>query len=80
MRARELLAVALLANGVGACWEFSPQERSALSGGALGAASGAMIGTAIGAGPLTGAAIGGAAGAVISALAAEGEIRGGSNT
>jgi hypothetical protein len=36
-----------------------------------------MIGTAIGAGPLTGAAIGGAAGVVISALAAEGEIRGG---
>jgi hypothetical protein len=80
MRARELLAVALLANGMGACWEFSPHEQSALSGGALGAAGGAMIGTAVGAGPVAGAAIGAAAGAMISAWATGDEMHGGSDT
>ncbi len=55
--------VALLA--LSACGN-TPGQR-ALSGGAIGAGSGAVIGAATGGNPLVGAAIGGVGGAVVGA-------------
>ena len=55
--------VALLA--LSACGN-TPGQR-ALSGGAIGAGSGAVIGAATGGNPLIGAAIGGVGGAVVGA-------------
>jgi osmotically inducible lipoprotein OsmB len=56
-----LLAVSTLS----ACGD-TPGQR-ALSGGAIGAGSGAVIGAATGGNPLIGAAIGGVGGAVVGA-------------
>lgn len=55
-----LLVPALLLSG---CAGMSPTEQRVLSGGAIGAAGGAVIGAAAG-NPVAGAAIGGAAGVV----------------
>ena len=49
------------------CSNLSPREQRALTGGALGAAGGVIIGAATG-GPLVGALIGTGAGAAIGAL------------
>jgi hypothetical protein len=57
------LALALLAG----CSGLSRQEQRALSGGAIGAAGGAVVGALTG-GVVTGALIGGAGGAAIGAL------------
>jgi hypothetical protein len=59
MRATMALA---LAAGLGACG-YSPGSR-ALSGGAIGAGTGAIIGAVTGIGPGTGALIGGGVGAI----------------
>ncbi|MGH7066182.1 MAG: YMGG-like glycine zipper-containing protein [Acetobacteraceae bacterium] len=63
-----LTAVVLagLALGLAACGE-EPGTR-AVSGGAIGAGTGAIIGAATGGGPATGALIGGAIGALGGAL------------
>jgi hypothetical protein len=52
---------------VAACSNMSPQEQRALSGGAIGAGGGALIGAAFGVLAL-GAALGGAGGAAIGAF------------
>jgi YMGG-like Gly-zipper len=56
---------------LGAC-QTTPQERGALTGGAIGAGTGAVAGAIIGGTPTSaavGAAIGGTAGAIIGAVA-----------
>ncbi len=59
------VAAVLALSTLSACGE-TPGQR-ALSGGAIGAGSGAVIGAATGGNPLIGAVIGGAGGAVIGA-------------
>ncbi|TXL69643.1 hypothetical protein FHP25_38180 [Vineibacter terrae] len=54
--------VALLAAGCGDTW-----GKRAVTGGAIGAGSGAVVGAATGMGPLTGAVVGGAVGAGVGA-------------
>ena len=56
------LVVAVLLLATAACGD-TPGQR-AVTGGALGAGTGAVIGAATGGSPLTGAVIGGAVGAV----------------
>jgi osmotically inducible lipoprotein OsmB len=56
------LAIVVLALATAACGD-TPGQR-AVTGGALGAGTGAVIGAATGGSPLTGAVIGGAVGAV----------------
>ncbi|HUC16769.1 MAG TPA: YMGG-like glycine zipper-containing protein [Acetobacteraceae bacterium] len=66
---RKILALAVLSGlafGLAGCG-YSPGSR-ALSGGAIGAGSGAIIGAAAGGSPATGALIGGAVGALGGAL------------
>ncbi|HZS81844.1 MAG TPA: YMGG-like glycine zipper-containing protein [Stellaceae bacterium] len=58
-----VLAVALL----GGCSGLTRQQQRALSGGAIGAAGGAIIGALTG-GVVTGAVIGAAGGAAVGAL------------
>ena len=58
--------VALLSFSTLAACGDTPGQR-ALSGGAIGAGSGAVIGAATGGNPLVGAAIGGVGGAVVGA-------------
>lgn len=52
---------------VAGCSNMTPQQQRALSGGAIGAGAGAVLGWAVGA-PALGAAIGGAGGAAIGAV------------
>lgn len=60
-----LLPVAVL--GLSACSGMNDREQRALSGGAIGAGGGAVVGALVG-NPWAGAAIGGAAGAAVGAL------------
>ncbi|HSF33007.1 MAG TPA: YMGG-like glycine zipper-containing protein [Candidatus Tectomicrobia bacterium] len=53
---------------VAGCSNMSSQQQRALSGGAIGAAGGAVVGTVVGGSPLLGAAVGGAAGAAVGAF------------
>jgi osmotically inducible lipoprotein OsmB len=50
------------------CSGLSAREQRALTGGAIGAGSGAAIGAIVGGSVLTGALVGGAGGAAIGAL------------
>lgn len=50
------------------CSGLSPRQQRMLSGGAIGAAGGAVLGALTGGSAATGAAIGGAGGAVIGAV------------
>lgn len=59
-----LVALALLAG----CSNMSQQQQRALSGGAIGAAGGAVAGALVGGYALTGAVIGAGAGAAVGAL------------
>jgi osmotically inducible lipoprotein OsmB len=59
------VAALLALSSLAACGD-TPGQR-ALSGGAIGAGSGAVIGAATGGNPLIGAAIGGVGGAVVGA-------------
>ncbi len=62
------LSIAVLALAlVSGCSGMSRQQQRALSGGAIGAAGGAVIGALTG-GVVTGALIGGAGGAAVGAL------------
>ncbi len=66
MRASITTAILLIASlSLAACGE-SPGCR-AVTGGAIGAGSGAVLGAATGMGPLTGAVVGGAVGAGVGA-------------
>jgi osmotically inducible lipoprotein OsmB len=58
-----VLGLSLLA----ACDHMSRQQQRALSGGAIGAGGGAVLGAVAGFNPLVGAAVGGAAGAAVGA-------------
>jgi len=63
---RKSIQTAIILTGVliflGGCADMSARQQSALSGGAIGAAGGAVIGNQFG-NPVTGAVIGGAVGA-----------------
>lgn len=62
-------ALAIVTMGSLAACGYTPGER-ALSGGAIGAGGGALVGAATGGNPLTGAVIGGVGGAAVGALTA----------
>ena len=64
-RIRPLAAgsVLMVALSLGACSGMSPTEQRVLSGGAIGAGAGALLGGAAGGNPAAGAILGGAAGA-----------------
>jgi osmotically inducible lipoprotein OsmB len=63
--------VTLLA-ATSACSDMTNQQQRALSGGAIGAGGGALLGWAVAGNPLVGALIGGAGGAAVGALTANG--------
>lgn len=63
-----LAAVPALALALPACSGLNRTEQRAVTGGAIGAGGGALIGAATGGSPLTGALIGGAGGAAVGAL------------
>ncbi len=52
-----------------ACAGMSPREQRMLSGGAIGAGGGALLGALTGGSPVLGAVLGGAAGTVVGAVA-----------
>lgn len=66
MNRTKLALSALLLLGLVGCGN-RPGER-ALTGGAIGAGGGALLGAAVGGSPLTGAVLGGLGGAVIGAV------------
>lgn len=68
LRVKSLAIVGALAMVTAACGE-RPIDR-ALTGGAIGAGGGALVGAATGGNPLVGAAIGGLGGAAIGAATA----------
>lgn len=70
--ARSILALGAVALALAGCGH-SRGDR-ALSGGALGAAGGAVIGGVTGGSPLAGAAIGGLAGAAAGALTSPNDV------
>ena len=65
--AKKIGAVCLMLFGLSACSNMNNQEQRTLSGGALGAVGGAVVGALTGSW-VTGALIGGAGGAAIGAL------------
>lgn len=67
MRIPTLAVLVLATFGTTACSGMTNQQQRMLSGGALGAAGGAVIGSLTGSW-LTGAVIGGAGGAAVGAL------------
>ncbi|WP_224983574.1 YMGG-like glycine zipper-containing protein [Geomonas agri] len=64
MRALKYIAVVLLVALSFGCVGMSRQQQSTLSGGAIGAGGGALIGGLSGGSPAVGAILGGAAGAL----------------
>jgi len=54
-----------------ACSNMSDQQQRALSGGAIGAGGGAVLGAVAGFNPLVGALVGGGAGAAVGALTSD---------
>jgi hypothetical protein len=62
-----LLMIGLVAASLAGCDHMSRSEQRALSGGAIGAGGGAVLGAVAGFNPLVGAAVGGAAGAAVGA-------------
>ncbi|HTI88810.1 MAG TPA: hypothetical protein VL966_19580 [Alphaproteobacteria bacterium] len=67
------LALLMLATTASGCSNLNQQQERALSGGALGAAGGAVIG-AISGSWLAGAIVGGAAGAAIGAFTTPSQV------
>jgi len=70
---KKLGAVCLMLFGLAACSNMNHQEQRTLSGGALGAAGGAVVGALTGSW-VTGALIGGAGGAAIGALTSDKDV------
>lgn len=64
MRSRRYLAVTVLAAFLSGCAGMSPRQQTTLSGGAIGAGGGAILGGVSGGSPAVGAVVGGAAGAL----------------
>lgn len=63
-----LAAIASLSLALTACSGLNRTQQRAVTGGAIGAGGGALVGAVTGGSPLTGALIGGAGGAAIGAL------------
>lgn len=68
MRPSTIAAIVVSCLSATACENMSAQQQRALSGGAIGAAGGAVLGAVTGGSPVTGALIGGAGGAAVGAL------------
>jgi osmotically inducible lipoprotein OsmB len=68
MKRLAILLVPVLLLGAAGCSNLSNREQRTLSGGAIGAGGGALVGAVTGGSPLVGALIGGAGGAAIGAL------------
>jgi len=64
MRSTRYLAVLITAVSVSGCVGMTGRQQSTLSGGAIGAGGGALLGAISGGSPAVGAAVGGAAGAL----------------
>ena len=64
MRPIKFLAVILLVASTFGCVGMSPRQQGTLSGGAIGAGGGALLGGISGGSPAVGAVLGGAAGAL----------------
>jgi len=64
MRSVKFLTVVILAVSTFGCVGMSRQQQSTLSGGAIGAGGGALLGGISGGSPAVGAVLGGAAGAL----------------
>jgi len=67
---KKLLLVGLLGVALAGCDHMSRTEQRALSGGAIGAGGGAVLGAVAGFNPLVGAAVGAAGGAAVGAATA----------
>jgi hypothetical protein len=67
MRIPTVVVLSILAFSTAGCSNMTNQQQRALSGGAIGAAGGAIVGSLTGSW-LTGAVIGGAGGAAVGAL------------
>lgn len=70
---KKLGAVSLMLFGLSACSNMNHKEQRTLSGGALGAAGGAVVGALTGSW-VTGALIGGTGGAAIGALTSDKDV------
>ena len=68
MRYGIIVAVTASLVALAGCSGMNRQEQRALSGGAIGAAGGAVLGAVAGFNPLVGAVVGGAGGAAVGAL------------
>jgi len=68
MRIAKLLILVVLVSMLAGCAGMSPTEQRVLSGGAIGAGAGALIGGVAFGNPAAGAAVGGAAGLVGGAI------------
>jgi len=68
MQFKPILLAALIAVGASGCSGMTHQQQRALSGGAIGAAGGAVLGAVAGLTPAVGALVGGPGGAAIGAL------------
>ena len=75
MRSVKQLAVVLLAALTLGCVGMSREQQSTLSGGAIGAGGGALLGGISGGSPAVGAVLGGAAGALTGYILGEGGER-----
>lgn len=64
MRYVRSIIVVSMATILSGCAGMSSRQQSTLSGGALGAAGGALVGGVVGGSPAVGATLGGAAGAL----------------
>jgi osmotically inducible lipoprotein OsmB len=65
------LAVTTLALFIAGCTGMTPRQQSTLSGGAIGAGGGAILGGVSGGSPAVGAVVGGAAGALTGYILGE---------
>ncbi len=65
MSVSKMIVMTAMLLGVSACGDTWGQR--AVTGGAIGAGTGAVVGSATGMGPLTGAVVGGAVGAGVGA-------------
>ncbi|PZW44961.1 hypothetical protein C8P66_113128 [Humitalea rosea] len=68
MTSRLFASLALITLLLAGCENMSRTQQRALSGGAIGAAGGAVLGAVTGGSLVTGAVLGGAGGAVIGAV------------
>lgn len=76
MRSVKFLAFIILAVSLFGCTGMSPRQQSTLSGGAIGAGGGALLGGLSGGSPAVGAILGGGAGALTGyILGGQGEPR-----